>query len=265
MKKSLRLMGVVFLGLLALGLSGSAKSSDYVAKSALEIKYTQKQVKEYLNNKYRDYVEKSYYIDFVPTLNLSQEILNGIYTSDPNFEGTCAEVASTIALNFYAGNLPNYPGNNEMFCECVDYATEKGWFVSGQGTKAYYCQSIFSDQLSKLGVEHTTWLNKDKFFQGVYDFTKAGKVQLFGVNEHDMVAIGYIEVKFQYTKTVGALWWQHDETADGTEHFIVCCSGWVEGIATPKSADKFIDDAYDFWPLDYGQNYLVGVDIPSQN
>ena len=66
-------MGVVLLGLLVLGLSGSAKSSDYVAKSALEIKYTQKQVKEYLNNKYRDYVEKSYYIDFVPTLNLSQD------------------------------------------------------------------------------------------------------------------------------------------------------------------------------------------------
>lgn len=265
MKKIIRCISLIFLGALALGLSGGAESSSYQEKDVGEILRTQAAVRSYLKEKYRDYFQCSYFIDFVPTLNMRQTRLNGVYSSDLSLSGTCSEVASTIALNFYAGNLPNYPGNNEMFCECVDYATEKGWFVNEQGTKTYYCQSIFSDQLSKLGVEHTTWLNKDQFFQGVYDFTKAGKVQLFGVKEHDMVAIGYIEVKFQYTQTVGALWWQHDETVNGTEHFIVCCSGWVDGIASTTNNENAIDFAYDFWPLEYGQNYLVGVDIPSQN
>lgn len=264
MKKFIRFLNLILLGFLALGLSGGAESSSYQEKSSGEILRTQAAVRNYLKEKYRDYFQCNYFIDFVPTVNLSQRDLNSIYLKD-NITGTCSEVASTIALNFYAGNLPNYPGNDEMFCECVDYAIEKGWFVNEQGTKTYYCQSIFSDQLSKLGVKHTTWLNKDKFFQGVYDFTNAGKVQLFGIKDHDMVAIGYIEVKFQYTQTVGALWWQHDETVNGTEHFIVCCSGWNNGFATPRSSEKDIDDAYDFWPLEYGQDYLVGVDIPSQN
>ncbi len=265
MRKIIRCISLIFLGALALGLSGGSQSSNYEEKSGKDILDKQSDVRNYLKSKYRDYSQSSYFIDFIPTVNLSQADLNSIYIKINDLTGTCAEVASTIALNFYAGNLVNYPGNEAMFCECVDYAIEKGWFVNGQGTKQYYSQSIFSDQLSKLGVEHTTWLNKDQFFQGVYDFTNAGKVQIFGVKNHAMVAIGYIEVKFQYTKTVGALWWQHDETTIGTEHFIVCCSGWDNGYATPRSGESAIDIAYDFWPLEYGQNYLVGVDIPSQN
>ncbi len=234
------------------------------------IEYTQSDIKKLLLPQFANVSNYKVEYDFVPCRNISQGRMNKyMRNKGKDCEGSCSIVSSAVALQFY---LEDDTSDYELFETCYNYASIKGWFNPTEGgTKNYYEQSIFSDILAMKGINHTTWINKNKIYQGVYDFTKAkngdsyGKVQLFGVEGHSMVANGYLQVSFDYDKTNRFLWHTWTERVTSYHHYIICCSGWVDGIAYKGATVDEIDEAYDYFPIGTTEEYVIGVDIPDRN
>lgn len=234
------------------------------------IKGTQDSIKELLLPQFANVSNYKVEYDFVPCQNIDQGTMVKMM-AEKGFTATnsCSLVSSAMALNFYLDD--NKESINDLFLECYMYAVSKGWYDSKSGTYTYYEQSIFSDILKLKGVNHTTWINKNKIYQGVYDFTKAkngdsyGKVQLFGVKGHSMIANGYLQVSFDYDKTNRFLWHTWTERVTSYHHYIICCNGWNNKIAYKGDSVDEIDAAYDYFPIGTIEEYVIGVDIPDRN
>ena len=211
--------------------------------------------------------------DYVPTHNLAQGEFNNYFSRFHDVDGTCTITASTIATKFYLenGDNPLYYDNNDIYNVSLVYAEAKEYYKNGQGTTAGKAEEIFSYSLRYYDINNTTWLNKNNIYQGVKAFTYSpnagslGKVQIFGVKGHEMVANGYFECSFEYTEHHRFLWWTWTSEEQKTLEYLIVCNGWDNGFANRGASIEEIDIAYDYFPMDTIEEYVVGVDLPERN
>lgn len=206
---------------------------------------------------------------------------NDLYKDTPfSYGGTCTETAATMVFwneyrriigsnpgetaQFYFNSSLNYAIANKYFPANVENEYDlKGILVSSYntGTKDDAIVMIEKYLMNGYLEEYDFWQNRDNIYQGVKDFTGAGKVQAFRVPGHLMMAIGYMRVPIQYYTTEG--WWFAKHLVYHLDYvdFLICCNGWESKNYNSKDViDDMVLGAY--FPIDYidsKEYYAVGM------
>ena len=231
-------------------------------------------IEESISQRYKD--SCNFYIDYkcVACHNLRQEDLNFVYNRKHNvtYKGTCSIVAATMCEKFYMENSdkPIYVSTNTLFDESMIYARAKE-FYNGDGTIAGKSGEIASFIFKEYNINNSIWTNKDNIFQGIKDFTvsdncgKKGKVQIFGVKGHDMIANGWLEISFDYQEEHQFLWNHWETTEHKTMQYVIVCTGWENSYTDEVTNLVQVEKAYDFFEMGTIENYVIGIDFPERN
>jgi hypothetical protein len=208
--------------------------------------------------------------------NISQASMNARYNNlHPNHpvDQTCTEVAVTMAAKFYLD--AKYRDTNrviseyDIFDRAITYAQIQGWHSNTDGSKYNTGANILQRVLLEYDIESSYWDNLTNMYFGVKDFVGSpnygtvGKVQLFGVQGHCMLAVGYYLISYDYEETRSFIWsWKVKKHAD--KMYIVVCDGFRTG--KPASKEKFeLERYYNYFELGTCERYINGIDIPEAN
>ncbi len=271
MRKIILLFSVILANLVKVN-----NGNYYQQKANLSdcIKKNRKEIENSISQRFKNSRNFDVIYNCVPCQNLSQDDLNFVYNRKHNvtYNGTCSIVAATMCEKFYMenSNKPIYVSTNTLFDESMIYARAKG-FYDGKGTISEKSGDIASFIFKEYSINNSIWVNKDNIFQGIKDFTvsdncgKKGKVQIFGVKGHDMIANGWLEISFDYQEEHQFLWNHWETTEHKTMQYVIVCTGWTNSYESNMQDLDKISKAYDFFEMGTIENYVIGIDFPERN
>ena len=235
---------------------------------------TQNDIKKNYLEMYKDVTDYKVEFDYVPARNLNQNFLNEYYKerTGVTINNSCSPVAATMFSYFYLQSMhpDDYFNAYDLFKEAVDIGIQMSWYDKNKGTSYGRAGDITLMMLRQRGIECSTWMNRKNIYQGVVDFTYSknfgsiGKIQVFGIKGHVMIANGYLKVNFDYTKEHRIFWHTWETTEHFEQKFLIVCTGWNNAMVFDKSVES-ADRAYDYFPLDTYELYVTGIDFPEGN
>lgn len=132
------------------------------------------------------------------------------------------------------------------------------------GTYDDKIESILRNSFNEMNINIDTWMNYNRVFDGVRDFTNVengGKVQILSLLDHSVIAAGYVEINCQYEKTTGILAWKKTEIVNETYYMIVICDGWENGYANQYSSREDKNRAYSYISADLYIDFAIGMHV----
>jgi len=209
--------------------------------------------------------------------NIGQNTLNARYNkihTNLRVSDTCTEIAVTMAAKFYLDakyrNTDVEINELEIYEKVMDYARTKHYWQGDRGTEYNTGRYMLQHVLEEYDIISSHWNNYTNMYFGVKDFVESpnygtlGKVQLFGVQNHVMLAVGYYLIEYDYKVSHQFLWSKWETNEHANKMYIVVCDGFRCGKPASKELVE-LERFYRYFELGTCEKYINGIDIPEAN